>query len=244
MEALIEENGLSADARRLFERLENAYMVLSFSSGHSQKMEAQRLQKAGFLIPQERIYTSTMAAADAIRHHWPDRVHMDMIGTKAMEEILHTAGFIRTGKPDWFFVGKNRQACFDEYSNALEMIMQGAKLVSLDSCMRQYLHGHVVLGEGAIVKMLEAASQTQALPFDQINLWVLKQAARYGNFQTDAVAVVDCGKRWHLEELNQAGIQTVLVAHQGISENLFQAQIHPTWIVKSLAGLYRTLYGA
>lgn len=245
-DTLIKEDGSPRDieARALFQYLKNDYMILSFSSVHSRQTQAIRLQKAGFPVSQERIYTSLMAACDAIRHDWPDRVRMDMIGTKAMEETLRLAGFSRRGNPDWLFVGQNRQAEFGDYSNALEMLLQGAQLVSLDGAMRRYTAGHVTLGNGAIVKMLEAASGKDALHFDRVNLCVLKQAARYGNCHREALAVVDCGNLWDLEELNAAGIRTVLLAQPDTEENLFQTKTHPTWIVKSLSGLYRTLYGA
>lgn len=232
----------SADARQLLRKLGDSYIILSFSSARDRQAEALRLQKAGFPVTEERIYTSVMAAADAIRHEWPNRIHMDMIGSKAMENTLRTAGFLRMGTPDWLFIGQNRAAGFTEYSHALEMIMNGARPVALEGGMVRRVGDRIELGAGAIVAMLEAAGQRPALHFDRVNRAVLKQAARYGNLMNRPFTVVDCGRLWDLTDLNEAGVRTVLLAEHGVDENPLQAKVHPHWIVPSLSGLYRTLY--
>lgn len=219
-----------------------SYVIISEQSGRTRAQLVEMFEKSGFhYIEPGDFYVSAMAAVDYLLIKFPTWKKAAYIGGKGIQAALEQGGFsIDYARPDVVFAAMDRNLSYKDYSDTLQFLLDGAVLISTDSRRTQLIDGVDMIGNGAIVKMLEYASGKRAVDFSRGSDILLRMALRYlGIKAADALAVGDDFARDIVPALKR-GIETVLVTNgEGIMDLGMTDTVHPTYIVEDLSGLVR-----
>lgn len=222
------------------QKLNLPFRILSNQSMRSLETLARKYQERGFAgLEKEHFYTTALGGIDLLRAKFPKQNVAGYIGTKALKELLQEKGFsVNLDYADYVFIGTDYQASFNDYSYVLSLLEKGATLLSTNDDLIEVHDGKNMIGPGAIVKMLEAASNKKALSLDMPTPNVALQAIQSMEvFKEDVIFVggnldkeIACGKK--------AGLKTVLLtAAVDETENVFLNEIQPDFAIESLMGL-------
>ncbi len=243
---LVREDGKPADgAVLLIEALvlqDIPFLILCEQSSRTVEQIRNHMVALGF--PQfstDCVYTSTMAAITWIAKEYPDKIRANYLGGKGLKNTLIDSGFVLdTGKPDWLFVGQERFANRVDYNYALSFLRRGTAIISTDSTHVEYHEGQIDFGCGAIVKMLEYASNQKALEFGRPSVMTVAYALQYLSLNPQDVVYI--GDDYVLDILPalRCRMDTALVTNgKSIFDLKMKENLHPKWIVENLAGLAR-----
>ena len=216
------------------------YLIISEQSARTPEQIASAMENAGFThVTYDQIYTGIMAAVDWMIMYEPARNRAGYIGSAAMRNALERGGYIIDHTaPELFFTGINRNMTYSEYSEALNAIMQGAVLISCDSRPRIRVEGMWQIGNGAVVKMLEEASGTQAVEFGRGSEKMMRMALRYMQAPAHQVIMVGSDFERDIVPALLTDMTTVYVTDgESIMDLGMSDQVHPDYIVEDLNGL-------
>lgn len=218
------------------------FLILTEQSARTRDQTAALMNDVGFHgIRPADIYSSIMAAVDWVLWKEPFRRTAAYLGGPGIRLTLEEVGMtIRHMDADVLFVGMNRNLGYRDYSEAVQIIHDGAVLISTDSRRIQRQEGAEYIGNGAVVKMLEYASGIKALDFGRGSIGLYNMALRY--MQVNARDVVSIGTQFprDIEAARTMGIETVFLTNgASIMELGMDEENHPDYIVEDLYGLTR-----
>ncbi len=245
LDTMIRNGRVTAGTAEFLDALDQAqipYTIVTEQSGRTREQIASALNAAGLInVRAEEIYTSSMAAVDYAYHRDMNAREAFVCGGRGIAELIDRTGFHHNyTHPDYVFFGLDRELGYLDYSDVLQMICDGALLLSTDSRLQQKSDGRMRIGSGALVNMLETASGKDAVHFGRgselLYRWLLKYI---GKTAADVTAV---GNEFERDIVSAArmGFRTVLVADEDTdAEKMMTSRIHPDYIVESLEGLTR-----
>lgn len=218
------------------------FIFLTNNSSRTQEQAAMHMIKMGFNgIKPEMFYTSAMAAADTISRLYPNKRRAAYIGETGMKNALLDNGFkIDPDKPDFLFVGLDRNATYRDYSFALRALKNGAILIGTNNDRVLLSQEGANIGNGSIVAMFEYASNTEAIKIGKPHQAIIEGALRYTKVNKENIIIIGDNLETDIVLGKNAGIDTVLVT-TGVNdmEDCYKLNIHPTYIVDNLSRLIR-----
>lgn len=218
------------------------FIFLTNNSSRTQEQACNHMLKMGFKgIKPEHFYTSAMAAADKIAKDYPTKKDAYYIGEDGIKEALLKKGFtINPKRADFLFIGLDRNATFQEYSFALRLAHDGAKLVGTNNDRILLSEKGVNIGNGSVVAMFEYATQTEAIKIGKPHSAIVEGALRYADVSRQDVIIVGDNLETDILCGNNAGIETVFVT-TGVHnmEDCYRLDIKPTYIVADVRGLIK-----
>lgn len=218
------------------------YLFLTNNASRTQKQAAEHMNKMGYHVASELFYTSAMAAADEVKRI-SEKKRVYMIGEQGLKEALVHAGFeLVEEDADFVFVGLNRNADYREYSLALRQLKKGAILVGTNDDLVLLSEEGVNIGNGAVVRMLEAASGKKSLKIGKPSSVILDGALNYTGWKKEDVIIVGDNLETDILCAKQSGTASALVL-TGISkkEDIELLNIHPDFVVNHLLELIEHL---
>ena len=218
------------------------FIFLTNNSSRTQTQAANHMLKMGFEnIKPEMFYTSAMAAADTISRLYPNKRKAAYIGENGMRKALIDYGFIiEHDKPDFLFVGLDRNATYRDYSFAIRALKTGAILVGTNNDRILLSEDGENIGNGSVVAMFEYAADVEAIKIGKPHPAIIEGALRYANVIKDDVIIIGDNLETDIKLGVNAGIETILVT-TGINtmEDCYRLDIKPTYIVDKLSTLIR-----
>lgn len=225
---------------KYLDRLSIPYVIITNQSLKSRSYLCDYYKKKGYtmLLPQH-FYTTTMSGVDLVDTHYPKKKTASYIGTSAMKETLQEGGFcVNLEHADFVFIGSDYQAAFNDYSYMHSLIKDGAIMFCTKDALVENLDGREVIGPLAIVKMLEASTNTKAYSLDFPVVNIINQALIYMHADRDGAILIGSNLEKEIRCGNNAGIQTVLLTPaMDESMNALLADVKPDYAVESLLGL-------
>lgn len=218
------------------------YLIISEQTGRTRVQLEEYFHEKGLdTVSSSDFYTSAMAAVDYLLIKFPQFKKAAYIGGKGIKAALEMGGYtIDNIRPDVLFAGMDRNLTHKDYSDALQTLLNGAVLISTDSRRTQKIDGVDMVGNGAVVKMLEYACGKRAVDFSRGTDILLRMALRYMNVRADYVLAVGDDFRKDIIPAVRRGMDTVLVTNGASIEDLEMDDVlHPTYIVEDLSGLAR-----
>jgi ribonucleotide monophosphatase NagD (HAD superfamily) len=94
------------------------------------------------------------------------------------------------------------------------------------------------LGSGSIAMMLEYASGTEALVSGWSSPVMVKKSLTYIGVEPEQALFVSDNLQTEIATAHEAGVSTVYVLGENRYEDLGASDIHPTYVVDSLKGLF------
>ena len=156
------------------------FCILSTNTKYKLSDLARHYKDLGFYdINASNFYTSSMAAVDYLVSSTNSRYEVHL-GGPGLEEALKMGNFITSyEKCEYVFIGSNHYATYDDYSELLNCLLHGAKLICLDHTLYEKGETKYELGPGSITLMLEAATKKKAMHFSLPSRIIIDRAMKY-----------------------------------------------------------------
>jgi NagD protein len=204
------------------------FLFLTNNSQRTRRDMAAKLNRMGFAVEDEHIFTCAMATARYLATQKPGGTAF-VIGEGGLLNALHSNGYaIVDSNPDYVVVGEGRTLNYEIVEQAVNMIAKGAKLIATNldpSCPTPL---GIRPGCGAITAMLEAATGVKAFSVGKPSPFITAaETTMIGDtMETDILGGV------------QMGYHTVLVLSGGTrKEDLRHYAYQPDIVVNSIADL-------
>jgi NagD protein len=214
------------------------FLFMTNNSQRTPRDVASKLCRLGIEVGEEHVFTCAMATARFLASQKPNGTAF-VIGEGGLLTALHNSGYsIVDHHPDYVVVGEGRTFSFEMAEAALNMILNGAKLVATNldpNCPTQ--HG-TRPGCGALVAMLEAASGIKAFSVGKPSPVMLRGARKELDLASGQTIVIGDTMETDILGGCQMGYKTVLVLSGGTrEEDLARFAYRPDRIAGSLAEL-------
>lgn len=182
-------------------------------------------------------YTSSMAAIDYLVSNSDDRYEMHLAGS-GLVEALRTGGFTTNlDKANYVFIGSEQEATFDDYSDALDCLMNGAKLICLDHTLYEKKHNKYVLGPGSITLMLEAATKKKAMHFSLPSRIIVDKAIGYLGANKEETLIVGSHIDEELLSSIKLELNTALITQDNIDEDIMSLSDKPMYFLRDISSI-------
>lgn len=223
----------------LLHELEVPFMFLTNNSQRTPMDIATRLQRMGFRVNQENIFTSAVATANYLAAHKPDGTAY-VIGEGGLLNALDRVGIaIVDHRPDFVVVGEGRTMTLEALEKAVQMVTDGAKLIATNldpNCPTQ--DGGVRPGCGAFVKMIEEATGFKAFSPGKPSPVIFRAARKRLGLETGETIMIGDTMETDILGGNQLGFRTILVLSGGTrQEDVQRFAYAPDEIVASVAAM-------
>ncbi len=138
------------------------FLFLTNNSQRTQRDVATKLERMGISVDAENIFTCAMATAQYLASRRPSGTAY-VIGEGGLLEAMHRHGFsIVDHAPDFVVVGEGRMLTLDTLERAVNMILEGAKLIATNLDPNCPTKNGMRPGCGATVAYLEAVTGIKA----------------------------------------------------------------------------------
>lgn len=229
-------------ADRFIEQLIQRRIPFRFLTNNSQRTRLDvvtKLARLGIEVQEEHIFTCAMATARYLAQQKPSGTAF-VIGEGGLLTALHQNGIaIVDHAPDYVVVGEGRTFNLELVEIAVQMILQGAKLIATNpdpNCPTQ--NGGMRPGCGALVATLEVATGVKAFSVGKPSPIMMRAARKEIGLMTDQTTMIGDTMETDILGAVQLGFHSVLVLSGGAKrEDLSRYAYRPDLIVSSLAEL-------
>jgi NagD protein len=212
------------------------FLFMTNNSQRTPRDVINKLAGLGIKAPESAVFTSAMATGwflSRIKPHGTAYV----LGEGGLLTSLHENGFsLVTQDPDFIVVGEGRNFTLEMVNNAVDMILDGAKLIATNLDPSPKKRGWNNLGIKAVVAMIEEATGRKAFSVGKPSPVMMRAARKRIGLSTDETIII--GDTMDTDILGgiQVGYHTVLTL-SGVSK---RAQVEnyafsPDRIINSLA---------
>jgi NagD protein len=214
------------------------FFFLTNNSQRTRRDVATRLRRMGVEADEKHIFTCAMATARFLAQQKPCGTAY-VIGEGGLLNALHANGYaIVDHDPDYVVVGEGRTMTMEMVELAVQMIVDGAKLVATNldpNCPTQ--HG-LRPGCGAIVAMLEAATGVKAFSVGKPSPVMMRAARKELGLRAEETTIIGDTMETDILGGVQLGYRTVLVLSGGTRrEDLVRYAYRPDIVIESIAEL-------
>jgi NagD protein len=231
-------------AERFIQDLRAADVPFLFLTNNSQRTRrdvATRLARMGIDAEERHVFTCAMATARFLAQQKP-RGTAFVIGEGGLLTALHSNGYAIVDKdPDYVVIGEGRTVTFEMVEAALNMILNGAKLIATNLDPNCPTQSGTRPGCGAIVAMLESASGLKAFSVGKPSPVMMRGARKELGLSADQTIVI--GDTMDTDILGgvHLGYKTVLVLSGGTrSDDLTRFAYRPDKVADSIDDLNHT----
>ena len=223
-------------------RLHELNVPFVFLTNNSQRTPmdiATRLQRMGFHVTQDHVFTSAVATANYLAAHKPGGTAY-VIGEGGLLNALDRVGIaIVDHRPDFVVVGEGRTMTLENLEKAVQMVTDGAKLIATNldpNCPTQ--DGGLRPGCGAFVKMIEEATGFKAFSPGKPSPVIFRAARKRLGLQTGETIMIGDTMETDILGGNQLGFRTILVLSGGTKKgDLDRFAYAPDVVVDSIAAI-------
>ena len=235
------ENNPIPGAADFISRLLKEDIPFTFMTNNSQRTPldgVRKVAKMGINIEEKHVYTSAMATAHFMAQQFPNGTAY-VLGEGGLINSLHEHGFsLVQSDPDFVVVGEGINFTLEMVRNAIDFILEGAKLIAtnLDATPRK--KGWNNLGIAAIVAMIEEATGKKAFSVGKPSPVMMRMARKHIGLATDEVTVIGDTMATDIQGGVSVGYKTILTL-SGMTrrEQLVDYPFKPDLIIDSIADL-------
>lgn len=228
----------AAEFIKMLVRWDIPFLFLTNNSQRTRHDVATKLVRMGMPVEKEHIFTCAMATARHLAQQNP-RGTAYVIGEGGLLNALHECDYAIVDKsPDYVVVGEGRTLSFEMLENAVQMVLDGAKLIATNldpNCPTQ--HG-TRPGCGAIVKLIEEASGVGAFSVGKPSPVMMRMARKELGMATSETIMIGDTMETDILGGVQMGYRTVLVLTGTTSrDDLANYAYQPDEVIDSVANL-------
>lgn len=214
------------------------FLFLTNNSQRSRRDVATKLNRMGIPIEEKHVFTCAMATARFLARQLPNGTAF-VIGESGLINALHSNGYsIVDSHADYVVVGEGRTLSFEMVERAVQLIMDGAKLIATNLDPNCPTSSGMRPGCGAVVALLEKATGVKAFSVGKPSP-VMMRAARK-ELGLEAADTIMIGDTMDTDVLGgvQMGYRTILVLSGSTRRSdLKDFAFRPDMIVESIGDL-------
>ena len=211
------------------------FLFLTNASERSLPELQQKLQRLGITVDVSRFYTSALATASFLSVHKPGGTAY-VIGEAGLTNALYEAGYSMNDiNPDYVVVGETRSYSFEKLEKAINMVIDGAKLVGTNPDLTDPVEKGLAPATGALIAPIELATGRKAYFIGKPNPMMMRHALRHLGCNREDTAII--GDRMDTDIIAgiNSDIDTVLVLSGVTSrEDLQKFAYHPRYILEGV----------
>ncbi len=234
-------NTLIPGADTFIEQLQKRDIPFLFLTNNSQRTPrdvVNKLTGLGISAEEKNVFTSAMATGWFLARQKPNGTAY-VLGEGGLINSLHENGYsLVTQNPDFVIVGEGRNFTLEMVNHAVDLILEGAKLIATNLDPSPKKKGWTNLGIKAVIAMIEEATDTKAFSVGKPNPVMMRVARKKIGLETAYTTMI--GDTLDTDILGgiQVGYRTILTL-TGVSkrEDLIRYPFSPDIIVDSIADL-------
>jgi NagD protein len=214
------------------------FLFLTNNSQRTRRDMAMKLQRMGMPVGEEHIFTCAMATARFLARQKPGGTAY-VIGEGGLLHALHVNGYAIVDKsPDYVVVGEGRTLSFEMLEHAVQMVLDGAKLIATNLDPNCPTQAGTRPGCGAIVALIEAATNRKAFSVGKPSPVMMRMARKELGMATSETIMIGDTMETDILGGVQMGYRTILVLTGSTRpEDLSRYAFTPDVIVESVADL-------
>ncbi len=214
------------------------FLFLTNNSQRTRRDVATKLNRMGMPVDESHIFTCAMATAHYLARQKPEGTAY-VIGEGGLLNALHENGYSIVDKsPDYVVVGEGRTLSFEMLEAAVQMVLDGAKLIATNLDPNCPTQSGTRPGCGAIVSLIEAATGRKAFSVGKPSPVMMRAARKEIGMATSETIMI--GDTMDTDILGgvQMGYRTVLVLTGTTSrDDLGSFAYQPDIVVNSIDDL-------
>lgn len=235
-------NELIPGAGEFIQKLIERNIPFLFMTNNSQRSPRDVVNKLAGMnveVEEKHVYTSAMATSWYLSRMKPHGTAY-VLGEGGLLTSLHENGYslVSQQTPDFIVVGEGRNFTLEMVNNAVDMILDGAKLIATNLDPSPKKSGWNNLGIKAVVAMIEEATGKKAFSVGKPSPVMMRSARKKLGLTTEETTVI--GDTLDTDILGgiQMGYRTVLTL-SGVSkkEQLINYAYSPDLVINSIADL-------
>lgn len=190
--------------------LDIPFLFLTNNSQFTRRDVVTRLSRMGIDVSEEHIFTSAMATGRFLESQHPNGTAY-VLGEGGLVLALHRAGYsIVHHEPDYVVVGEGRQLTLEMVSQAIEMVLSGARLIATNLDPSPRIPGWNKPGISAVVAMLENATGKTAFSVGKPSPVMMRAARSELGLRTAQTTVIGDTMETDILGGVQMGYRTIL----------------------------------
>ena len=218
------------------------FLVLTNNSIYTCRDLSARLADVGIDVPGERIWTSAVATAQFLSNQVPD-ASAYVIGEAGLKTALHKVGYTLTDTdPDFVVLGETRTYSFQNITQAVQLIDQGARFVATNPDATGPSPEGPLPATGSVAALLTEATGQEPYFVGKPNPVMIRSGLNRIGAHSESTAMV--GDRMDTDVVAgiEAGLTTYLVLTGSTSrDELTEFAYRPDDVVESVAELVETI---
>ncbi|MGM9891968.1 TIGR01457 family HAD-type hydrolase [Limosilactobacillus sp.] len=227
-------------AARFISRLQRAGKRVLFVTNNSTRTPefvANNLtQNHNIQVGPENVYTTALATADYLDQQAGQHRRVYVVGESGLRTALTARGFILVDTdPDYVVVGLDSHVTYEKLEKAVLLIRAGATFIGTNADSNLPNEKGMVPGAGSLVKLVEYATQQQAIMIGKPEKIIMEMALRRVGLDKDDVIMVGDNYHTDIQAAMNVGMDNLLV-YTGLSRPAEVAQMaqQPTYTVETL----------
>lgn len=228
-----------AAGKRFVEHLQEKEIPFLFVTNNTTKspevVQKRLADEFDIHVEKERVYTASLATIDYMKDDAKgNKVYV--IGEAGLIDLILTAGFIWDEKnPDYVVVGLDSQVNYEKLTIATLAIQKGAKFIGTNSDKNLPTERGLVPGAGALISLLETATQTQPTYVGKPEVVIMEKALDRIGLSKNEVLMVGDNYETDIRSGINNGIDTLLVLSGFTPKKAVDSlPIAPTYVIDSL----------
>jgi NagD protein len=219
-------------------RLRVPFLFLTNNSQRTRRDVATKLSRMGVPVEERHIFTCAMATARFLSAQKPGGTAF-VIGEGGLLNALHANGYAIVDKsPDYVVVGEGRTLTFEMLEQAVQMVLDGAKLIATNLDPNCPTNAGTRPGCGAIVSLIEKATGIEAFSVGKPSPVMMRQARKELGMTTSETVMIGDTMETDILGGVQMGYRTVLVLSGGSRrKDLARYAYQPDLVIDSVAQL-------
>ncbi|MGB1449803.1 MAG: HAD-IIA family hydrolase [Flavobacteriaceae bacterium] len=186
-------NNIIEGADNFIKRLQSEKIPFLFMTNNSQRTPQDAVNKLAGMniyVEEKNIYSSAMATAYFLSFMKPNGTAF-VLGEGGLITSLHQSGYrLVNTDPDFVVVGEGRNFTLEMVNKAVEMLLNGAKLIATNLDPSPKKKGWDNLGIKSIVAMLEEASGKKAFSVGKPSPVMMRAARKYLGLEAKETIVI------------------------------------------------------
>ncbi len=214
------------------------FLFLTNNSQRTPRDVINKLAGLGIEAEEENVFTSAMATGWFLERSKPNGTAY-VLGEGGLLTSIHEHGYsLVTQKPDFVVVGEGRNFTLEMVNHAVDMILDGAKLVATNLDPSPKKPGWNNLGIKAVIAMIEEATGIQAFSVGKPSPVMMRVARKRIGLTTEETTMIGDTMTTDILGGIQMGYRTILTL-TGVTkeENIGDFAFSPDLIVEKAADI-------
>ena len=214
------------------------FLILTNNSIYTPRDLQARLNRMGFDVPEQSIWTAALATAQFLADQRPGGTAY-VIGEAGLTTAMHAAGYVLTEfDPDYVVLGETRTYSFDSITQAIRLIDRGSRFIATNPDATGPSPEGSLPATGSVAALITQATGVRPYFVGKPNPMMMRSALNTIEAHSESTAMI--GDRMDTDVLCglEAGLETILVL-TGIStrEEAERYPFRPSRIINSVADL-------